>query len=204
MPQNPHAHVWEQFRRNTDHHILTVQHDAGLYRHLTMAEPGTGIWSWSVMTWPGRLWVGGDIGQGFVWSRVPDMLDFFDTSGYGDYYGDGSPFLQHDYWAEKLDRACSDHSMRYSPERFLRLVKERLQDHVDDEDIPAARAAEMNDEARFNSQTEYEAMDWLRGQPPLLDDWWEWDLKDYDHAYILALYAVTTTVRAQRASESEV
>lgn len=198
MLENPHAHAWEQFRKNTERHGLTVLHNDGLYRHLRMAEPGTGIWSWNVVTWPGRLWVGGDIGQGFVWSRVPDMLDFFDTSPYGDYYGDGSPFLQYDYWAEKLDRACSDHAMRYSPDLFLRLVRERLQDHVDDGDTSVARAVDLNEQARFASESAYEASEWLRKQGNLFDDWWEWDLKDYDRHYILACYAVTETARVFR------
>ena len=53
------------------------------------------------MTWPGYLAVVGDIANGYVFSRIADMLDFFDSAR-RDRYSDGCPVIDLRYWAEKL------------------------------------------------------------------------------------------------------
>ncbi|MGC0252653.1 hypothetical protein [Pseudactinotalea sp. Z1748] len=85
----------EQVRRNTAGHQLRVLHDEGLYRHLRFTEPGTSIWHFDVITWPGHLSTAGDVGAGFTFSRAPNMLAFFDT-------GQPDGHINADYWAEKL------------------------------------------------------------------------------------------------------
>lgn len=193
---NPYANQWAQFKASTAEHQLTILHDDGLYRHLRMGKPGTGIWSWSVVAWPWHLYVGGDIGLGLTFSREEDMIPFFDTSGYGDYYGDGSPMLQADYWDEKLTAGCRDAAHTYSSERFLRRVRDLL---ADDYDLEPERAERILMDAEGVAQHEETARQWLGEERYFADaDAWEWDLKALDHHYLLACYAIVTTVRAYR------
>lgn len=95
--------VHEHFVEATAEHTLTVIKDDGVYRHLRVGKPGTGIWSWSIVTWPGHLAITGDVAEGYVFARVTDMLDFF-RSGSRD--GRSIDFR---YWAEKvLGRSRND------------------------------------------------------------------------------------------------
>lgn len=77
-------------------HVLTVLRDDGLYRHLRVGKPGTRIYQFDLVTWPGFLYVGGDI-EDYVFSRVADMFDFFG----------GSAEINRPYWAEKLQAKAS-------------------------------------------------------------------------------------------------
>lgn len=76
-------------------HKLEVIRDDGLYRHLRCHAPGTWIYGFDVVTWPGYLCLCGDIGT-WAWSRERDMLPWFEKSSYR-----GEPNL--DYWASKLE-----------------------------------------------------------------------------------------------------
>lgn len=66
-------------------HVLTVEMDQGLHRSYWCRRPGTGIYSFRVVTWPGWLTVSGDVGF-LALSRCPDMIDFvrgaIDSPGY--------------------------------------------------------------------------------------------------------------------------
>lgn len=197
---NPYANQWRQFEANTCGHQLKVLHDDGLYKHLRMAQPGTSIWSWNLVTWPGYMTVVGDIGDGFTWHRELDMIAWADTwPRYGDFYGDGSPYLQADYWAEKLTRACRGRALVYDVAVLERLVahhgrEQRWPEPVVAETVEAAHAAGVDGEAF--------AHEWLRDAGPFRDvDTWEWDLKQLDHHYLLACYAMATTIRAYRHQE---
>ena len=190
---NPYSKQWGQFKASTTDHELVVLHDDGLYRHLRMKEPGTSFWSWNVITWPGYLTIVGDIGSGFTFVRESDMLAWFDTTRYGDYYGDGSPFLQADYWAEKLVAACRDAAKSYDPEMVLNHIREAL---VDRGVVPSVRHG-LLESAKLHSESEEEIRDWLYSEPAFRDaDTWEWDFRSLDHHYLLACYAIATTKRA--------
>lgn len=192
---NPYARQWAQFRASTTEHELTVLHDDGLYRHLYMGQPNTGMWSWNVITWPGYLTIVGDIGGGYTFVRLRDMLTFFDTSGYGDYYGDGSPYLQADYWAEKLTHACRDSARSYDKDLVIQHVREYVAESGYE------YSSEIFERAAWNCETEHEAVGWLA--ETLGGDTWEWDIRSLDHHYLLACYAIATTVRAYRGERDE-
>lgn len=190
---NPFAKQWRQFKASTSDHQLTVLHDDGPYRHLRMKEPGADIWSWNVVTWPGYLTITGDIGSGFTFVREDDMLAFFDTRGYGDWYGDGSPMLLADYWAEKLTRACRDAAWSYDGS----LVRRHINEHLTDLGVGGAELAELMQESLVYTGTEEEARGWLASTEPFRDaDTWEWHYRSLDHHYLLACYAIATTIRA--------
>ena len=190
--RNPYAKQWRQFQASTPDHELIVRHDDGLYRHLRMQRPGTSIWSWNVVTWPGYLTIAGDVGGGFTFVREDDMLAFFNTRHYGDWFGDGSPTLQADYWAEKLVHACRAAAMTYD----ARLVRRHINEYLTERGFRGAKFAELLQEAAIFTETEHEARSWLASTEPFRDaDTWEWDYRSLDHHYLLACYAIATTAR---------
>ena len=104
----PYTH----FCKNTENHRLRILHDDGLYRHLRMQsdnEKGqpTVIWYWDIITWPGSLAIRGDVADGYIFTRDPDMLEFFSLRP--DRYRDDAPKIDMHNWAQKLayEHRCS-------------------------------------------------------------------------------------------------
>ena len=99
-------HVRKVFTAHTAEHELTVLADRSLdaaepmpYRHLRLAQPGTSMYHWEIVTWPGHLSTVGDIADGYTFSRVYDMVDFFTPAP--------EPYrINPGYWAEKLGVGC--------------------------------------------------------------------------------------------------
>ena len=86
-----YAQSRRRFLAEVGDHVMTVLHDDGLYRHIRFAKPGTGIYRFDLVTWPGHLSITGDL-ESFTFRRVEDMFDFF-ASG-----ADINP----GYWGEKV------------------------------------------------------------------------------------------------------
>lgn len=129
-PANRYARAYADFRRNTEHHELHVLHDDGLYRHLRVQGPGTRMWSWDVTTWPGHLATSGDIADGHVFAREPDMLAFLSRAGKSEgHYPDGAPSISVGYWAEKIQGHGLVDVKTYAPDSFLQQVREHLEGH---------------------------------------------------------------------------
>lgn len=141
-PENPYARLYENFLKQTEHHVLTVEREDGLDRRLLMRDRAQGsIWHWRVVTWPGCLATVGDVADGYVFSREADMLAFFDTCATRDYYSDGTPCIDFRYWAEKLRGEPT--AVRYSRDWFLSAVRTHL---------------EEDDEIGLEAQREHEAV----------------------------------------------
>ena len=135
-PENPYANEYENFLSNTANHRLTVLSDDGLNRRMRMHDPEQGsIWSWTITTWPGYLSSNGDIADGYTFSRIEDMMQFFDrderSGAAGGYYEDGAPSIDFRYWAEKLTGGRSQSVLRFSEKEFLSSVREHLEEHED-------------------------------------------------------------------------
>ncbi|MCI4659613.1 hypothetical protein [Cryobacterium zhongshanensis] len=128
---NEYAGAYANFIEQTKNHVLTVGMDNGLNRQMRVGAPGTGMWSWNVITWPHYLATVGDIADGFTFSRVTDMMDFFDREGHGDYYSDGAPSIDFRYWAEKLSGGRSQEVREYSDKIFIQHVKDHLEEDED-------------------------------------------------------------------------
>lgn len=200
MTINPYARPWRQFAEQTAEHELTILHDDGLYRHLRMAKPGTSMWSWDVITWPGHLATAGDIADGFTFARVTDMLDFFGPARPGP---DGVPHISPDYWAEKLAHSQRGSERRYSEARFLAYVDETTRDAVNDEQMTEGERAHFLAEARAFAYDKHTAQQWLESDFRRVDnDWWEADLTDFDHHYLLTCFAIVTTISAYQEARS--
>lgn len=131
----PYTH----FCKNTENHRLRILHDDGLYRHLRMQsdnEKGqpTVIWYWDIITWPGSLAIRGDVADGYIFTRDPDMLEFF--SLHPDRYRDDAPMIDMHYWAQKLAYEHRSTATVYDREVFLASVRDALSnDSTDPEDL---------------------------------------------------------------------
>lgn len=189
----------EQFLGNVDEHEMTVLldtlDDGTPYRHVRFARPGTGIWSFNLVTWPGHLAISGDL-QTHVFCRLHDMFDFF--------RGGGS--VNPSYWGEKLraEGHRSEHGESpFNDEVFREVVQDHLDDYKDQlsaEDFAAlnAYAAEELLEADYygdrnfavNALSEFE---WVSPDESItvrFSDAWEYDLGGYDHHFLLAIHAI--------------
>ncbi|MFD8609408.1 hypothetical protein [Streptomyces sp. NPDC059631] len=142
-PPNPYTQAYADLLRETAEHQLVVLHDDGLYRHLRIQKPGTRMWPWDITTWPGYLATSGDIADGYMFTREPDMIQFVARNdSQQSYYSDGAPSIDVRYWAGKLCGGRSYEVKKYEADVFLRHVKDSLGEHE-----------ELGDEAqRFREQ----------------------------------------------------
>lgn len=195
---NPYLQAWAQFREETAGHELQVLHNDGLYRHLRMATPGTGVFSWEVVTWPGRAAFCGDIGIDGIFTRDTDMLEFF-TRRRDSRYADGAPWIDFRYWAEKLGQGPTVRV--YSKAKFIANVRDYLFNNEDgrrtlwgteQERKGVMEDAELVDDHRDTAHA------WLSDTEPFSDtgDWSDWEVSDFDHHFILTCYALDALVKA--------
>lgn len=127
-PANPYAREYASFLHQTKDHVLTVHQDEGLNRQMRVGRPGDSNWSWHITTWAGHLATTGDIAAGFIFSRLEDMILFFDSDQRGpSMYSDDSPNIDLQYWGEKLLR---DHRgiREYSADVFIEYVTDLLEE----------------------------------------------------------------------------
>lgn len=202
---NPAAAAWAAFQKDTAGHELTVIHDHGLYRHFRMAAPGTRMWSWDIVTWPGHLATSGDIADGLTFSRELDMVGFFGKAkGNRPYYSDGAPSIDFRYWAEKLQGDQRSTTRAYVHENFLAYVADTLSERLEhgyDRELTQARVDELVTEARGLEHWESEARRWLDEHSEEFPDSWEDDFQDYTFHFQLACYAVNHAVHAYLARQ---
>lgn len=182
------ARAWKGFLEQTGEHKLEILHNDGLYRHIRMAKPGTRMWSWDIITWPGTLAIRGDIGDGFMFSRVEDMFQFF-RSGKAP---DGIDFR---YWAEKLSHNTRSVKV-FSNDAFITYVNEQLEDT----ELEPARKAELLESARdMHAVHENEAYEWMRDNSEDFGyDFYDGDapIREWDFQFLLACYAIAAAIEA--------
>lgn len=186
-------HAARMFAVSTTDHEMTVLHDDGVYRHIRFAKPGTGIWSWDLVTWPGHLCIDGDL-ESFTFAREHDMFGFFALHG-----GRVNPH----YWAEKITNR-SVRTRVYEPEiAKATAVREFLeQRHWRDEPTTPAWADfrdevldeyVLGDEGLFREASHR----WSFG-PWRFEDSYEWDLREWDHHYLIACHAIAWGISQYR------
>lgn len=92
-----HPKALRRFNNDTAEHEMEVLLDQDVYRHLRFKKPGTGMYYFDIITWPGNLAIKGDMGT-YVFAREHDMFLWFNGS-----------YVNAGYWGEKLqaiDRQC--------------------------------------------------------------------------------------------------
>lgn len=209
--EHPYAQHYAHFLQETREHKLTVVFDAGLRRHLRVAKPGTGMWSWSLITWPGYLTTVGDVADGYLFRREEDMIDFMRLSPlHRRNSPEGEiPSIDYRYWAEKLVGRERRDVRRYDARAFKRLVLDRLDesDEFSAETIAELkpqyvesarqRRAELLASAAAAADDERTAREWLEENVDLMgqDTYWESDLGDWDVHFLYACWAIELTIR---------
>lgn len=199
----------KMFLGDVEGHRMTVLKDEGLYRHVRFGKPnGSSMYRFDLVTWPGHLVITGDF-QDYHFARIADMFQFF-----RDNPDRGTLEINAHYWAEKLVGHHQQYQ-RFSPERYRQLVVEHFRefcstdDHphhelwtsIHDELLDDAETIDDNEAHRRLQDFRYDLMERVEatryrdgivrvGATFEFTDSWEWDLRDYDHHYLVSLYAI--------------
>lgn len=180
----------DEFLRDVATHEMTVRTDDGTFRHITFGRPGSSVYRFHLTTWPGYIAISGDMGC-FVFSRLPDMFEFFRDK-----------WINPGYWAEKI-QATNKHGghRKFSFDLLKKAIAADFE-NWDFED-EAQKSAAWKEIADDYSGLLYEAecsdlqfatstvMDWkcpITGQE--FHDFWEHDLEDYTHHFIWCCRAI--------------
>ncbi|MDV6347518.1 hypothetical protein R2083_08320 [Nitrosomonas sp. Is35] len=112
----------EEFLLEVTEHGIKIVRDDDIHRHVVFKNPGSSIYWFELITWPGTLCINGDCGT-YVFSRLNDMFQFFRQKN-----GDDSLLINPSYWGEKLQAVdrCSGF-MEFDENSF----RERVREHFD-------------------------------------------------------------------------
>jgi hypothetical protein len=185
----------ERFESDTAEHALTVLRDDGLYRHLRCQKPGTYIYGFDVVTWPGYLAIVGDAGD-YLFSRIRDMFKFFESDG---------ERINPQYWAEKLQGPGQDMARSFSERAYRQHVREWLDEVSEDifeserveelvvaveRDLLGGQAYHENEAHRLLNEFEHDGI--------RIRDAWEWSLRDFDYRFLWCCHAIVWAIRKYR------
>jgi hypothetical protein len=207
-----------QFEAETTEHVMTVLHDDGVYRHIKFARPDTNIWRFDLVTWPGHLAISGDL-QSYTFHRLYDMFEFFG----------GGRNINPDYWSEKVvagrertmeyspERARQlviEHFMEARHQRdepnlpLWQAIREEVLSRLDEDEQEAHRA--IGDFAYYLPDTPRIRSEDFKPEVIIrralnrrvnfeVSDSWEWDLRDFDHHFLLICHAIQWGIAKYRA-----
>jgi hypothetical protein len=122
-----YAQSRERFERDTADHEMTILHDDDLYRHLRFQRPGSSIYWFDIVTWPGRLVICGDC-EDYMFSRLTDMFEFFAGERQ-------APGINPHYWSEKLQGPGRDPGRSFSWDALRAVVIEWFEQISEREDL---------------------------------------------------------------------
>lgn len=116
-----------EFLKDVETHVVEVQHEDGVYRHIRFRKPGTMCMHFDLITWPGYLCYTGDMGT-FVFTRLADMFEFFRTDRqYAERQGRRLA-VNLSYWSEKLEAVNGSRrggsAEEFDLDRFRRVINE--------------------------------------------------------------------------------
>lgn len=193
--------AFKAVQASTATHEMTILHDHDNYRHLRFRKPGTGIWGFDIITWPGSLTIRGDIGRGFTFTRTENMLEFFDKP-----FG----YVNAQYWSEKLERTCRDSAESFNERAFLGQGIKHIIEHWDLTPKDRHKAITQFKEALEYEGTEeqqFHAVDGFRftdsdGQTHEFYDVWDWDYRQWDFHFLIALHAIVWAVNRYKSENT--
>lgn len=200
----------ERFIAETAEHELEILRDDGLYRHLRFRKPGTVIYSFDLVTWPGHLAITGDCSD-FLFARIPDMFSFFAPEGRS-YFDDEGAGINPDYWSEKLLAPRPPAGVEeYDYRRYRQIVEEWLSsvaEELPEEEAASLRAAvasqllsEMSD-AAYSEQEAHRLLNEFEHAGIRIADSWEWDLRSFRYDFLWCCWAVVWGIERYRSAVS--
>jgi hypothetical protein len=192
----------EQVLKDLAAHEMRVIHDNGLHRHLRFRKPGSSVYWFDIITYPGSLVIDGDMGT-YVFRRLDDMFEFFRTDSIH-MEGDGLK-INPSYWGEKLTAVDRHAGFREFSERmFLEAVKRDYDDwvehHQPSEEVAAALWKELEEDVIAYGETEERAVESAMDfQSYVCDfqmrDYYEHNLQDFSFSFIWNCYAIAWAVK---------
>lgn len=187
----PDSH--KRFLNDTADHVMQIEHDDGLYRHVRFKAPGTSMYWYELITWPGSIVVNGDMGS-FGFSRVEDMFDFF-AEGY----------INPGYWAQKL------HNREGIKDWSETLAKKAVQEMWDQGAGRFDHATKVKIYAAIREEVlPYVGCRWEAGETFRdfdvegfrFDEWYEHTLEDYTIQFLWCCHAIREGIRQYKAATS--
>ena len=190
----------DQLLRDVSGHVLTVEEDDGLYRHLHFAHPKISNLWFDLIPWPGNLTIHGDMGT-WSFSRIENMFEFFRSKDLK---------IDTSYWDEKVtsESRFGGPSRKFSPETFRANVLSDLNNYELGEAEKAEIVEELGDEVfgEEHEATARRALDDFEHGDFKFFDTWELNGDDYTYHFIWCLYAIVWAIQkydAVKAAEGE-
>lgn len=185
----------ERFLQDVAGHQLTFLQDSGVNRHLMLKKPGSSAYWFEVLTWPGSLCIGGDMGT-YVFARERDMFRFFRTE---------SNAINRPYWSEKLTSCRREGVKEHSPERFIRNVVDYVRQSMAREDKAGQTELfrEVREQVLRCAENEHDACDAAHrfehkmpnGRVFEFHDFWEYDHTEFTHHFTWCCYAIVWAIQ---------
>lgn len=173
----------QKFLEDVPDHAMTILRDEGVFRHIRFRKPGTIVYGFDLITWPGHLCYTGDMGT-YVFARIDDMFKFFRTDRVQPKNGQ-TLFINLGYWAEKViaeDRhgKIEEFDQDIAKKKLLGELKEfggtrEERREIYDSCCEAMQEGELSFREELGNQ---------------FQDSWEWDLTDYTYRFTWACFAI--------------
>lgn len=194
----------QQFLKDTAEHQMTILQDEGTSRHIRFRKPGTICMGFDMITWPGYLCYTGDMGT-YVFSRSPDMLEFFRTSGHCRPENGETLPINFGYWAEKLQAVDKQSGLtEYSPEKFRETILEILEEKGASGELRQAVKDDVLCAADDGHQAAYEAASCFRFEGRhVFPDFWEHSLSVYTVRFLWCCYALAWGIQKYDQAKKE-
>lgn len=184
-----HTVTADSFLRDVSDHVLTVLRDDGVYRHLHFGRPGTTVYSFSIVTWPGHLAFTGDMGD-YVFRRVDDMMELFRRRP-------PNP----GYWAEKCVAASREGITEFDSAkarlRIEMLVDGWCDEHPEDSEyLDTRNEVDVQVLSRLNDGEDAlrAALRAFDAPEDMFGDAWEWDFNTHTYHFVWACHALPWAV----------
>lgn len=198
-----------RFESDTAEHKLSVLLDDGLYRHLRFAKPGTSIYRFDLVTWPGYLAIVGDAGD-WVFARTADMLAFFVPEGREAQATvpvarvERLHAINPQYWSEKLVAPRPDGAETYSHEAYCERVVEWFRDAS--VDLTPSDRADLYTAVRdqllagdvHGEHEAHRALYDFEHAGRRIADTWDWGLREYRHDFLWCCFAIVWGITEYR------
>jgi hypothetical protein len=203
-----------EFLADVAGHEMSILREDGVDRHVRFAIPGSSVYRFDLITWPGVLCYTGDMGT-FVFSRTRDMFEFFRTDRKHQELRGRQLVINLGYWSEKLIAVNGSRdggkAKEFDDDKFRKVINEyrvkwmrgahrqgtldkeerrSLWESVDEEVLrPLEDGGDRGIYAAYDFCHRKPGRD-HRGPTWQFDDLFEHDFTEYTHTFVWCCYAL--------------